>query len=212
MYRVLLLLFLLLSGCTSTRTYNSLDFLPNNNDLRNFSSIAGMHSSVLSHFLTPRAEQAVSHIPVIDGLMIQPFVVGVNVWSSFGGIITFNGCSRKIVISKWYLSSRDSPGTILHEYIHQLDDLDRDGQGEWIDHTEFVTAIHRALQDKTYRQDILEHMISSDSWITNAFGIGPCSELIAYVGTWVARGNGPEYLRRVYRRILKNCQNNISSA
>ena len=101
MWKILSVLVMLisLSGCTSTRTYNSLDFLPRDHSLAKYSSISGMHSSLLGRYFSPAALEAVKDIPVIDGLMINPFVVGVNVWSSLGGILLFNGCGRKIVIS-----------------------------------------------------------------------------------------------------------------
>jgi hypothetical protein len=164
-----------------------------------------MHSSVLSAYFTPPALLAAQQIPTIDGLMIDPFVVGVNGWSSLAGILLFNGCGRKVVISRDYLHQRGGIRTILHEYIHHLDDMDRDGGANWIDHREFALAFHRLMQDSSYEDDIEDYLDISDAFITNAFGVGPMSELIAYIGSWVAQGNGPAYMRRVFRKILLNC-------
>lgn len=197
------------AGCTNTRFYNRLDFLPPDHNLSQYSAIAAMDSSVTSDYFTPRAQMALLDIPVIDGIMFQPFVVGVNNWSSLGGILTFNGCSRKVVISKYHLLNRPDGSlalrTILHEFTHQLDDWDRQGRYEFIDHREFALAVHQLLQDPKWKDEILDHIDSADRWITDIFGVGPMSELIAYVGSWVALGNGPDYIRRVYRKIYNSC-------
>jgi len=207
-FLAILIMLLSLSGCTSTRTYNSLAFLPEDHKLSRFSSISAgvgqVGSSVLGAYFTPAAHKAVKDIPVIDGLMFRPFVVGVNFWSSLGGVLLFNGCERKVVISRRFLLNSSDPETILHEYIHHLDDLDRDGEGEWIDHREFVLAFHRLMQDEIWGNEARRKLKRSDSFITNTFGVGPMSELIAYIGTWVAGNWGPAYMKRVYREILKN--------
>lgn len=207
MLRLLSILLLLscLAGCTSTRFYNSLEHLPRDHELAIYNSISGVNSSVLSEFFTPKARKAVQNIPTINGIMFKPFVVGVNGWSTFAGIITLNGYSRKVVISRRHLFREGDAQDFIHEYIHHLDDMDRDGEGDWIDHREFVLAFHRLMQDTTYESDVTRYLKVADAFITNTFGIGPISEIIAYIGGWVASGHGPDYLRRVYRKILKNC-------
>ena len=170
--------------------------------MSHFSAISGKENSVLSYYFTQEAQAAVAHIPVIDGIMVQPFVTGVNIWSNIAGIITINGWKQRVVISKSYLTDSEI-GIVLHEYIHHLDAMDRAGEAEWISHREFAIALHRLMQDPQYRNQLRSKLRISDAFITNVFGIGPLSELIAYIGTWVAEEGGPVYMRYVFRHILK---------
>ena len=202
MYRWLLLLLLLFSsGCPALRDYNTLEFLPSDSELVEFKKITG-NNSILSQFFTAEAQIALAGISVVDGIMIKPFVIGVNGWSRFAGVITLNGFDKRVVISKNYMKTA-TINTVIHEYIHHLDAMDRAGEGEWISHREFAIAFHRLMQDPNYRNTSRSKLNSSDSFITNVFGIGPLSELIAYTGAWVAEGNGPIYMRYVFRNILK---------
>jgi hypothetical protein len=199
-----ILLFLsCLSGCTATRVYNSLSEIPENDNLSGYSSISGVNSSILGKYFTEEAHKAVEHIPVIDGLMLKPYVVGVNIWSRLISVILFNGFERKVVVSRNFLGREATVRTFLHEYIHHLDDMDRDGEGEWIDHREFALAFHRLLQDSGYAEDVDHYLEVSDAFITNVFGVGAMSEIIAYIGGWVATNKCPNYMKLVYRKILK---------
>lgn len=207
--RIFLLSLVFSIGCTNTRYYDSLEGITTTSQLKKFKKINSTPDSILGRYFTEEAHDAVKDIPVIDGFMFRPFVVGVNAWSSLAGIFTLNGCNRKVVVSKDHLATHGGVGTFLHEYIHHLDDLDRDGIGDWIDHREFALAFHKLMQEHKYKDTISDYLKTADAFITNNFGIGPLSELIAYIGTWVAGGDGPDYMKIVYRKILKKSRDLI---
>jgi hypothetical protein len=196
---IIISLTLLCSGCQTAQPIKNTKWLPSEHTLKEYDSF----HQVLKDFFTPEALEAVKDIPVVDGFMIRPNVIGVNFWSSIAGLVVGNGFGRRVIMSREYILDNDCINTLLHEYIHHLDDMDRDDKQEWIDHREFALVFRKLMQDERYKSKIRDFLYLEDSFITSTFGIGNMSELIAYVGSWVARGNGPNYVKKVYRKILK---------
>jgi hypothetical protein len=152
---------------------------------------------------TPEARAAIQGIKVYEGLHINSYVVGVNFWSDFISFLTFNGIGRKIITSQGTLSEC-TVSTIIHEYAHHIDDMDRDREIEAIDHLEFWRAF---LQMRTApaTQAACDHILNkSNHFITNVFGIGLLSEAIAYTASWIVENPDlcPMYMHRVFANIL----------
>jgi len=156
-------------------------------------------AKILNHHLLPDAYSAIECIPTVEGYD-RTFVSGVNIWSNLGAFFTLNGWGRKVITNDHL-----SIGTLIHEYVHHLDDLDRDGFIDLIDHDEFEVALQKLSLDKKYR-DMYEDIVwKSDRWVTNWFGIGDLSEEIAYTAEWLVyiRPHGPDYMWNVFRKVLK---------
>lgn len=158
--------------------------------------------TILKYYFTKKAYEVIKDIPMIDGVAKMPYVVGVNGWSIFASILVGNGYSRKVVMTDsslkfWGVS------TIIHEYIHHLDDMDRDGEAEWIDHDEFVKAYKRLGRDMRYAGIVHYVERKANHWFTNWFGIGEYAEYIAYTGGYIFQHNAPNYIKHVFRKILR---------
>jgi hypothetical protein len=160
-------------------------------------------SSEIERNFTPETQIAIQGIKVYEGLHINSYVVGVNFWSDFISFLTFNGIGRKIITSQGTLSEC-TVSTIIHEYVHQIDDMDRDGEIEAIDHLEFWRAFLQ-MRNTPATQEACDYILDkSNHFITNTFGIGPLSEVIAYTASWIV-GNPdlcPVYMHRVFANIL----------
>lgn len=160
-------------------------------------------ADVISANFTPEAQSAVSEIKIYEGFHFYSYVAGVNFWSDLASFLTFNGIGRKIITSQGTLNE-STTSTIIHEYVHHLDDMDRDGEIEIIDHQEFwrtFLEMRRATATREATEFILE---KSDRFITNTFGIGPLSEIIAYTASWIIENPElcPLYMHQVFSRIL----------
>ena len=201
MYRIILLFILFFTGCASNNIVTDLS-IPEPGNLNGFSSI----DEVKQKYFVEDAYEAIKDIPTILGntWFGKPFVSGVNFWSSFASTIMFNGWGPKVIVSSKRLYSNSGLDTIIHEYVHHLDALDRQGRGEFIDHDEFRTALARMLEDDKYKKRVQEVMNSADSFITNIFGIGPLAEEIAYMADDLVINDGPDYMWHVFRNMLRN--------
>lgn len=160
-------------------------------------------SDQLAACFTPEAQTAIQDIKIYEGLHINSYVVGVNFWSDFVSFLIFNGIGRKIITSQGTLSSCPTL-TIVHEYVHHLDDMDRDGEIKIIDHLEFWKAFLEMRSDPSLLGACNDIMERSDHFITNTFGIGPLSELIAYTAGWIVENPDlcPTSMHRVFSDIL----------
>jgi len=197
----LILLCLLLSGCAASNFVTDLS-IPNPGSLHGYTSINDVQQK---HFV-PNAYQAIRSIPTIDGhtWFGKPFVSGVNFWSSFSSVLLFNGYGLKVIIPHERLYSSSGLETIIHEYVHHLDYMDRQGLGEFIDHAEFTEALERMLRSPFYDEVAEDVLDSSDRFVTNVFGIGSLSEEIAYMADKLVTEGGPQYMWHVFRNILIN--------
>lgn len=185
------------SACASSRQITDLkQFLPKDTNPCH-SSI----DSVLRKYFKPKAYEAIKHIPTINGPSPSGYASGTTLWSNIVSFLTFNGVGRKVIIpsntfSKWGFSC------IIHEYVHQLEDMDRDGEGEWIDQAAFERAYHLMSKDMKWKGLVYWTESRANSWFTDTFGIGKTSEHIAYVAQQLIVSGGPHYMRYVYRNIL----------
>jgi len=206
--RALILLVIFFCGCFAPIN-NIGHFLPETQRLNRHKTV----DRIKRHYFTPEAYMAIKDIPTINGIAYTPWVSGVNIWTNILGILSLSGTGRQVIVS----SDSLTVSTFIHEYIHHLDDMDRDGDGEWIDHDEFAAAYKAMANDVScvpiadnkymmvynYADIIKEIELKANYWVTDVFGIGPLSEHIAYMGHMLLNNGGPEYMWRVYRRILK---------
>lgn len=200
MHKFLFLIVILLNGCASSNFITKLTppGLHNgqspDHSLCNYSSIDDLKKK---HF-TKDAYEAIKNIPTIDGNIISPFVSGVNLWSNIASFILFNGIGPKVIVSKQNISRN----ILIHEYTHHLDYLDRAKIGEFINRKEFEIAFLKMMKDPVYKQKMKHIRRKSNKFITNVFGIGTWSEEIAYVSSFLIEEGGPEYMWKVFSKIL----------
>ena len=195
------LLIFLLSGCTST-----IDCLGGRIDNKFYKDEHNKSvSRILSHYFTEESREMLLDIPCVTGFSISgSYVVGANFWGTLVGIFTGSGFSRKCVM---HPSSLDvlGPEAIIHEYIHHLDDFGRDGHLiKFIDLDEFKAAYIRMATDFKWAGLVHYTEIRANRFITDTFGLGYMSEHMAYVGSRMAVYGGPEYMWRVFRKVLRH--------
>jgi len=211
------------SGCASSRTVTNLEeYLPKEEFNSEYLSTT---DELLQHYFTTRAYDALKDIPLIDGL--GHYAAGVTVWSNLLSFFTFNGVGRKVVLESDMLkkvwanpnlkSNLGSDGmcaeVVVHEYIHHLDDLDRDGDSNprFIDLDEFKEAYLKLANDSIFAGITLwvERRYNDYAFISDNLGVGELSEHVAYIGQYIADGlNVPNYMKRVFRNVLnKNILN-----
>lgn len=195
--RTIVAFYLLISicGCAASNKIVELDY-PAPSGLYGYKST----NDLLNRHFTPSARYALLDIPIIDGNTIRPFVSGVNIWSNIASFVMFNGTGKKIIIDRDALFTKDSLYILIHEYVHHLDKYDRDGIYEFIDHDEFRRAFKRYRKTHPKASSII--IKHSDHFVTNLFGIGNNSELIAHTADWLVKSGGPDYMWHVYRHIL----------
>jgi hypothetical protein len=97
---------------------------------------------------------------------------------------------------------RFGPESIIHEYIHHLDDFGRDGIKEFINLEEFRNAYIRMSKDFRWAGLVHYTELRADRFITNTFGLGHMSEHMAYMGARMAMHGGPDYMWDVFRKVL----------
>jgi len=195
-----LILLSVLSGCAGTREITDLSqYLPDKEaGLEHHQSV----DTLKRYYFTKEAYSAIKDIPTINGPDITPYAAGVNFWSNLASFITFNGVGRKVVADEDLLKRR-GVFTLVHEYIHHLDDMDRDGEGEFIDHDAFMKAYTMMAYDQRWAGIVIETERLANRFFTNVFGMGAMSEHIAYVGQHLLMKGGPDYMKHVYRKILR---------
>jgi len=201
-----------LSGCAGTREVSSLeDYLPSEEFAREENRDL---DAVLRHYFTPQAYEAIKDIPLVAGPAVSGYAAGTTVWSNLASLCTLNGVGRKVIIPAEQLR-RLGVRAIVHEYVHQLDDMDRDGEGEFIDHELFKERFAQMLNDfknAGIALSIDRQVATLNGW-TDMFGVGEGSEHLAYLCDMVAlecdplRSDGydpksPQYMREALSGIL----------
>lgn len=194
----LLLILLLFVGCT-TKVLNAPE-LPEdewvhkqNRNIETFKK----------YYFTPEAFKAIENIYVYRGFtgqLAQSW--GINTWTDILSVFTGIGPGRKVTIRENGFKERGM-GVLIHEYIHHLDDIDRDGDGEFIDHEEWEKAYIRLSKDPKWRGIVIYTEKASDNLITDIFGVGEYSEHIAYSGHVAFWYGGPDYFLNVYRKMFR---------
>ena len=194
---LIILTLLLISGCAGTREITDLTpHLPDNSPKTTIKEIK-------EQYFTQEAYKQIKDIPLIDGPAFSAYAPGVNFWSNLASFISCNGIGRKVIapsdsIKKWGLA------VIIHEYVHHLDDMDRDGDAEFINHEEFKKAYLLMSKDMQFAGIVRwVELQCGDTFTTNTFGVGDYGEHIAYVAQHLATKNGPPYMKHVFRLMLK---------
>lgn len=195
-----LILLLILIGCSGTRQITNLyDKLPKKEAARKEYKTV---DSFLKHTFTDAAYEKLKDIPLIDGPAYTAYVSGVNIWSNIASFFTFNGVGRKVIIPKDKIKKWGIKG-LIHEYLHHLDDMTRDGEGNFINYDEFKKAYVRMSRDTFYAGIVIYTERQADRFFTNVFGIGHMSEHIAYSASHVYLHGGPDYFKKVFRKIFR---------
>lgn len=199
-----LVLLVVLSGCAGTRGITDLQGV-----LPEIEAGVEHHrtvDSVLRYYFTEEAYEAIKDIPLIDGPATSGYAAGTTFLSNMASLVTFNGWGRKVIISKELLG-RWGVGAIIHEYVHHLDDMTRDGELDLVDLEVFREAFLRLEQDFKHawiainaNRAIGSYPIFYDTFLS----IGPLSERLAYTADQMAvKNKGPTYMKRALRRILR---------
>lgn len=200
-YIVTAVLLLCLSGCAGTRQTTVLD------ERFGFSMEREL-SSILRRSFAPEAYDLIKDIPLIDGPAFSGYSAGTSFLSNVVSLLTFNGWGRKVIIPSELIRDVWGIETIIHEYVHQLDDIDRDDDLGLIDKEEFRKAFISLEHDFRYAWIAINanRKAGNPSWFYDTFvGVGPLSERIAYVaGQMATTGRGPDYMWHVLRHVLKN--------
>jgi len=196
-YKWIIALLLIFPGCATPIT--DFSHLPKPSGLAKYKSPLDF----LNHHFTLKAVDALKNIPVVHAPTPRPYVSGVNFWSSAAAVICFHGWGRKIIFPLDMIYKARAKYTLIHEYVHHLDDMDRDNLYEFIDHREFANAFQRLQKDPLYKDNAKDILESADRWLTNVFGIGKWSEAIAYTAEWLVKKDGPKYMWQVFREMLK---------
>lgn len=213
--KYLLLCLVLLAGC-ATPVDNLQDYLSPTeiNKMEHPATIDGM----LKYYFTDEAYEVLKDIPVLDGPAIAgSYVGGANFWGTFASFISFNGLERNIIIDSEALKVWGI-GSLIHEYVHHLDDMTRDGEGDFINIEEFLEEFHKLETRYVLMQGAGQYYIKmypyvgdykaickqADRFVTNVFGIGEHSELIAYAAQYLKKHkNWPASYKRVFRKVFK---------
>jgi hypothetical protein len=200
-------LIILLTSCSSP-IENIGQYLPGKPELT--------RDEFLKKYFTPEAYNVLRDIEIIDGPCFAPYAAGTSIWSTIASFISFNGVGRKIICHSNMIKNIGIPG-LLHEYIHHLDDMTRDGDGDWISVVEFSDAYKRLATETEiipntnivvykYAYDIqyIEHI--ANDWFTDLFGIGPMSEHIGWSMKFLFSGRAPDYFKWVFRKVFNDCR------
>jgi len=193
-----ILLLILLCSCSIEITELN-PILPANQRMSTNETV----DSFKKHHFTIKAYDAIEGIPLVDGPCATPYVAGVNFWTNLISLFTGTGVGRKVVARPWMISRYGGTKVLFHEYLHQLDDLTRDGEGGFIDLEEFKEAYKRLATDTRYAGIVhYAEAYSYNRW-SLTFGIGEMSEHIAYAGSIAYVNGAPDYFKRVFRKVFK---------
>ncbi len=128
--------------------------------------------------------------------------LGTSNWSYVLSIPLGLGFDRSVLI----LDSTDDRTQLIHELVHQLDDIGRDGGREFINPIEFYRIYARCRKYTKYRYIVTYGEGNSlfHWFVTQLFGIGKHSERIASVADIIwDRNDVPENMKRLYRKIFR---------
>lgn len=158
----------------------------------------------LRQILTDEAYQAVKDIPIVTGpLFGTGLASGTSGSSKFISLFMFADCDRRAVLSEVGLREYGLEG-VIHELLHHLDDLTRDGDGDFIDVEEFLTGYEACARSHQYHgiYRFVENK-NPDAWLTNMFGVGKHAERIAFCGQLFWKQGGPPELEYAFRKIFR---------
>lgn len=192
------LLITLLSGCAGSRQITSLDaHLPKKEKLEHHATV----DSLLNHYFTDDAYASLKNIPLVDGPAVGGYAAGVNIWANLASLLTLNGWGRKVILPSDSIKQH-GVGGIVHEYIHHIDDMCRDGDLNLLNLEEFIWAYKLTARDMRYAGICLWVETRANSF-WNVFGVGDLGEHIAYTAQYIVTKDAPDYLRWVFRKVLR---------
>lgn len=204
-----LLVLPLLVGCYSPLT--NLDEIVNARQQTEFQKTTlDLHASInsfLQSILTDEAFQAVKDMPIVTGpLFGTGLASGTSGTSKFISLFMFADCDRRVVLSEIGVTEYGVEG-VLHELIHHLDDLTRDGDAQFIDINEFLRGYEMCSTHQMYYGicRFVENK-NPDGWITSTFGVGDHAERIAFCGQLFWKQGGPAELEYAFRHIFRKFQ------
>lgn len=206
--RVWVALIVLLCGCSS-QIVDLHEYLPERERIERHKTT----DSVFKYYFTDEAYAAIKDVPVIEGFTIGgSYVAGANFWGNLASFATLNGIGRKMIMNKETIQNHGFT-SLIHEAIHHLDDMTRDGDADFIDIHEFKTEFDRLEEFYTtgygiqfypfvvYRAAIIKR---ADRTVTNLFGLGEHSEEIAYASEYLLKyRNWPQEFKHVFRKIFR---------
>jgi len=184
------------TGCACSREISNLtDYLPEKEASIPYHQTV---DKVLKHYFTPAAYAVIKDIPLIDGPAVGGYAAGVNTWANLASLISFNGYGRKVILPSDSIKYH-GVGGIIHEYIHHIDDMCRDGDLKLLDLDEFKWAYLLMAYDRQYAGIVrYAERGASRVWGVDFFGIGEMSEHIGYVAQHIATHDAPHYMKWVF--------------
>ena len=197
---IIVVLLALCSGCAGSRTITSLEgYLPANEIRLEHATV----DSMLKHYFTARAYRLIKDIPLVDGPAFSGYAAGTTFFSNVLSLISFNGVGRKVIIPMDLVRDVWGVESIIHEYIHHLEDMDVDGDEETIDHKLFSDGFDLLVRDFTFAWVAINTSIkTAGHW--SFLRPSALSEHIAYTGAQLAiAGKAPPYMKAIYTRILR---------
>jgi len=165
---LVLSLVILMSGC-----YTTLDRLDNY-------GYSGTVDDVLRTNFTKEAYDLIKDIPmVVSPTASTAYAAGTSFGSKTMSLLLGHGIGRKVVVSESFIK-KDIIPTIIHEYVHHIDDIGRDSGDSLINIDEFLLAYKMCYKHQYYHGITLFVESAANRFVTDVFGIGDYSEHIAY--------------------------------
>jgi hypothetical protein len=204
--RGLLLALVLLSGCMATEITD----LSNNLTEKDIAKYGGSSVDHLKrYFFTDEAYEAIKDIPIKESSWVRGYAGGTTFLSTVIDVFTLNGPGRQVLLSPKMLDKKNHVELhILHELIHHLDDMGRDGEKEFINLKEFDRAYRTMYGHYKFHGLLAWTERHANHWWTDLFGIGEYSEHIAYSGSKIAFQGTTIAMRKAFSRILRHGNKN----
>lgn len=199
--RVLILLLILLSGCACSEITDISPYLK----VGDIKTINGCSvDDVKRHFFTDEAYELIKDIPLkLYPDFLSPHAGGTTALSTLVGVLSLNGPGRQVYIPEKALKDEKTLTHIIHEYIHQIDDIGRDGGPELIKLDEFQEGYASCYGHQQFHGIVMMTERYANFWFTDWFGIGDYAEHVAYVGACIATQACTHKLRWAFRKVLK---------
>lgn len=200
--RIIIALLLLLSGCACSEITDLTPYLR----VGDIKTVNGTSvDDVKRYFFTDEAYELIKDIPLkLYPDYLSPLAGGTTFLSSVLGVLSLNGPGRQVFIPEKALRDEKALTHIIHEYIHQIDDIGRDGGPQLISLDEFREGYSSCYGHRRFHGIVLMTEKYANSFFTNWFGIGELSEHIAYAGACIATQACTKKLRWSFRKVLRN--------